>query len=169
MHGGCWIKSRTASGINMRLISTPDATTMNLALWSLLGFALWTLILLFATVGWYRWSRILTGRQAISTFRADDVQGSDAYKRAMRAHANCVENLPIFGAIVYVGLTSGAGDNASFGVLSMLVLLARLTHSLVHVGLQQTDRVVAFRFAFFLAQIVGMGAMSVWIVRYALT
>src|ERR1700732_5544631 len=57
--------------------------------------AAWTLLILFATVGIYRWSRILTGRTAIATWRADEQQGSEWYRRAMRAHINCLENLPI--------------------------------------------------------------------------
>lgn len=39
---------------------------MTMPVWSLLGFSLWTILLLFGTVGWYRWSRILTGREAIT-------------------------------------------------------------------------------------------------------
>ncbi len=67
---------------------------MPIPVWVLLGFAAWTLLLLFATVGVYRWSRILTGRTAIATWRADESQGSEWYRRAMRAHMNCIENLP---------------------------------------------------------------------------
>lgn len=77
---------------------------MILPVWMLVGFAAWTVLLLLATVGVYRWSRILTGRVAIREFRADQIEGAEWYKRAMRAHANCVENLPAFGAIVF-GLT----------------------------------------------------------------
>jgi hypothetical protein len=68
---------------------------MILPVWILVGFAAWTVLLLLATVGVYRWSRILTGRVAIREFRADQIEGADWYKRAMRAHANCVENLPV--------------------------------------------------------------------------
>ena len=95
------------------------------------GFAAWTVLLLLATVGVYRWSRILTRRVAIRNFRADQVEGADWYKRAMRAHANCVENLPVFGAIVfglYVGNVAGAFVNA----LAVAVLVARIMQSLVH-------------------------------------
>ena len=84
---------------------------MSVPVWMLLGFAAWTVLLLLATVGVYRWSRILTGRMAIRNFRADQVEGAEWYKRAMRAHANCVENLPVFGAIVialYIGNVGGA-------------------------------------------------------------
>lgn len=37
----------------------------------LLGFAGWTLAMLLLTIGWYRWSRIFTGRAAINEFEAD--------------------------------------------------------------------------------------------------
>ena len=74
---------------------------MTVPVWMLVGFAVWTVLLLLATVGVYRWSRILTGRLPIRSFRADQVEGADWYIRAMRAHANCVENLPVFGAIVF--------------------------------------------------------------------
>src|SRR5918998_2656003 len=75
----------------------------------LLGFATWTVLLLLATVGIYRWSRILKGRVPIREIRADEVEGKDWYKRSMRAHANCVENLPVFGAIVFA-LCVGCGQ-----------------------------------------------------------
>jgi hypothetical protein len=41
----------------------------------LLAVALWTLIILFGSVGVYRWSRVLIGRAAISERRAHEVQG----------------------------------------------------------------------------------------------
>ena len=72
---------------------------MTVPIWALLGFAAWTVLLLLFTVGTYRWSRILTGRVPIREFRADKVEGEEWYRRSMRAHANCIENLPVFGAI----------------------------------------------------------------------
>jgi len=120
----------------------------------LLGFATWTVLLLLATVGIYRWSRILTGRVPIREFRADEVEGKDWYKRSMRAHANCVENLPVFGAIVFA-LYVGDVANATVNVLSVAILAARIMQSLVHVGLVQTNTVVSVRFGLFFVQIVG--------------
>jgi uncharacterized MAPEG superfamily protein len=76
-------------------------------LWALLGFAVWTVVLLITTVGVYRWSRILTGRVQIREFPGDQVEGEEWYKRAMRKHANCVENLPVFGALVLTLYASG--------------------------------------------------------------
>jgi uncharacterized MAPEG superfamily protein len=126
---------------------------MTLPVWMLLGFATWTVLLLLGSVGIYRWSRILTGRVPISEFRADQVEGKDWYKRSMRAHANCVENLPVFGAIVFA-LYAGDVANATVNVLAVAILAARIMQSLVHVCLVQTNTVVSVRFGFFFVQIV---------------
>jgi uncharacterized MAPEG superfamily protein len=104
-------------------------------------------LLLLATVGVYRWSRILTGRVPIRDFRADHVEGEDWYRRSMRAHANCIENLPVFGAIVFALYVAGVGGSA-VNFLSISVLGARVIQSLVHVCLVQTNTVAAVRFAF---------------------
>ena len=127
---------------------------MTVPVWALLGFATWTVVLLLATVGVYRWSRILSGRVAIRDFRADQIDGADWYRRAMRAHANCVENLPVFGAIVLALYVSGIGG-ATVNRVSVAVLAARVMQSLVHVCLVQTNTVVSVRFAFFFTQIAG--------------
>lgn len=74
---------------------------MTVPVWMLLGFATWTVLLLLFTIGIYRWSRILSGRVPIRQFPADAVGGEEWYRRATRAHANCIENLPVFGAIVF--------------------------------------------------------------------
>src|SRR5215216_1002952 len=58
---------------------------MNVPAFVLLGFAGWTVLTLFGSIGVYRWSRILTGRASISEWRADAPQGSERYQRAMRA------------------------------------------------------------------------------------
>jgi uncharacterized MAPEG superfamily protein len=139
---------------------------MTVPIWMLLGFAAWTVLLLLATVGVYRWSRILTGRVPISEFRADRVEGEDWYRRAMRAHANCIENLPVFGAIVLALYVSGV-SGAAVNVLSIVVLVARVIQSLVHVSFVQTDAVVSVRFAFFTVQLLCFLALMIMVVRQA--
>jgi uncharacterized MAPEG superfamily protein len=136
---------------------------MTLPLWMLLGFATWTVLLLLVTVGIYRWSRILTGRVPISEFRADQVEGKDWYKRSMRAHANCIENLPVFGAIVFA-LYAGDVASATVNVLAIAILAARIVQSLVHACLVQTNTMVSIRFGFFLVQIVSFLWLIVLIV-----
>ena len=139
---------------------------MTVPVWMLLGFAAWTLLLLLATVGVYRWTRILTRRIAIRDFRADRVEGEDWYLRSMRAHANCVENLPVFGTIVLALYVAGvSGPTVNF--LSISVLAARVAQSLVHVCFVQTNTVAAVRFAFFLVQFVSFCALIVIVVRHA--
>ena len=137
---------------------------MTVPIWMLLGFAAWTVLLLMATVGVYRWSRILTRRVEIRNFRADQVGGDDWYKRAMRAHANCVENLPVFGAIVF-GLYVGNVTGGLVNVLAIAILIARMLQSLVHVCFVQTNTMASIRFAFFAVQIIGF----LWLIGIILT
>jgi uncharacterized MAPEG superfamily protein len=137
---------------------------MTVPVWMLLGFATWTLVLLLATVGVYRWSRILTGRVPIREFRADRVEGEDWYRRAMRAHANCVENLPVFGAIVLAIYVSGV-RGAVVDAVSVAIFAARVVQSLVHVCFVQTNPVVSVRFAFFSIQVVGFLVLTAIVIQ----
>ena len=136
---------------------------MPIPVWVLLGFAVWTLLLLFATVGVYRWSRILTGHIAISAWRADEQQGSDWYRRAMRAHMNCVENLPIYTAIV-VALLAARVVSPIVDCLAISILVARVCQSTVHLACEQTNLVASIRFALFFAQAISMVAIAVLLV-----
>jgi uncharacterized MAPEG superfamily protein len=126
---------------------------MTIPLWVLLGFAGWTLATLLGTIGFYRWSRILTGRANLNEFPADIPHGDEWYRRAMRSHANCVENLPIYTALVVVMV---ATDTRSpiLDILAILLLVARLLQTIIHIGFEQSNVVVGFRFFFFFVQIV---------------
>ena len=135
-------------------------------IWTLLGFATWTVLLLLSTIGVYRWSRILTGHTPIKEFRADQVEGADWYRRSMRAHANCIENLPVFGSIVFALYVSRL-NGVTISYLCITVLVARVMQSMVHVCLPQTNAVSAVRFTFFFVQIVCFVTLIVMIVRHA--
>ena len=137
---------------------------MTIPVWTLLGFAGWTVLLLLGTVGVYRWSRILTGAVPIRNFRADQIEGAEWYRRAMRAHANCIENLPVFGAIV-LALYAGNITGSLVDKLAIAILIARIMQSLVHVGLVQTNTVASIRFAFFFVQIVAF----LWLIGIVVT
>lgn len=140
---------------------------MTFPVWMLLGFAVWTIAVLLFSVGVYRWSRILSGRVAIKDFRADVVEGEDWYLRAMRAHANCVENLPVFGAVVFAVYVSGASTFA-VDVMAAIVLLGRMIQSVIHVAFVQTNVMASLRFIFFFAQIVCFVGMAGVVVAHAL-
>jgi uncharacterized MAPEG superfamily protein len=102
------------------------------ALQALLGFAAWTLLLIVA-VFLYRGMRFLGGtpinhwpRQARP---ADD---APIVRRLEDAHANCLENLPLFAVIV---LTAAAlGRLADIQTLAPFVLYARIGQTLAHLS-----------------------------------
>ncbi len=133
---------------------------MPIPVWVLLGFAAWTLFILFTTVGVYRWSRILTGRTPIAAWRADEQQGGEWYRRAIRAHLNCVENLPVYTAIVVALLTAHVTSLILDG-LAITILVARICQSSIHLLLEQTNAVAGIRFAFFFVQSISMIAMGI--------
>jgi uncharacterized MAPEG superfamily protein len=135
-------------------------------MWMLLGFATWTLLLLIAVVGVYRWVNILFRKVAIASFRSDRLEGDDWYRRGTRAHANCVENLPVFGAIVWLISAIGV-DGFAVDALCTAVLIARILQSLVHVSHAQTDLFVSIRFSFFSIQLLCFLALIVMIARHA--
>ena len=126
----------------------------------LLLFAGWTLATLLGTVGIYRWTRILTGRARLGEFHADEVQGTDFYRRAMRAHANCVENLPVYAALVVVIVASEV-RSPTLDRLAIAMLIARILQTVTHVAVPQSDAVVGVRFAFFFVQLAAMAAMGI--------
>jgi len=119
----------------------------------LLGFAMWTALLLLFTIGVYRWSRIFSGRVAIRNFPADAAGGAEWYRRATRAHANCIENLPVFGAIVFA-LYAGHVTGSLVDAFAVTVWVARILQSLVHVCFVHTDTVASLRFTFFFVQFI---------------
>ena len=132
---------------------------MTMPQWALLGFAVWTLLVLFGTVGVYRWSRILTGQVRISEWQAALPQGSDWYQRAMRAHMNCVENLPVFAAIVLCATATGA-DSRLLDLLAGTILVARICQTTVHLAFAPSDLAASVRFAFFFVHAACMLAMA---------
>jgi uncharacterized MAPEG superfamily protein len=139
---------------------------MPTAVWMLLAFAAWTVILLTLTVGTYRWSQILSRQTPINGFTASPVEGADWYRRAMRAHANCIENLPVFASIVFA-LHVTRLSSETVGYLSIAVMVARVLQSLVHVGLPQTPIVATFRFAFFFIQAICFLSLVSLIIAHA--
>ncbi|MGD8316465.1 MAG: MAPEG family protein [Myxococcales bacterium] len=135
---------------------------MTIPLYVLLAFALWTLFVLGATIGTYRWGHILTGRARFEDYGRYRIEGTGWYARAMRAHANCLENLPIYGAIVLVGVALGAGSPA-LDVLALILIVARVAQTFVHVAFEQTNVVVAFRSTFYNTQFICMIAMGIMV------
>lgn len=102
----------------------------------------------------------------IKDFRADESQGSEWYRRAMRAHANCLENLPLYTAVVVAMIATGA-RSAVLDRLALILLAARILQTIIHVSMAPTNFATTLRFVFFFTQIICMVAMSAIIARLA--
>jgi uncharacterized MAPEG superfamily protein len=139
---------------------------MTIPLWVLLGFAGWTLVVLIGPIGVYRWSAILTGRMRISEWRADQPQGVEWYRRAVRAHLNCVENLPVYAAVVACAMATGAKGN-SLDALALAFMAARVCQTVVHIAFTPTDFFASVRFAFFLVHALCAIAMGTLVALFA--
>jgi uncharacterized MAPEG superfamily protein len=136
---------------------------MSVPLWMLLGFAMWTAAVLVFAIGTYRFSRSFTGRAGMASFPADGREGAGWYQRAMRAHANCIENLPLFTVVVFALYATGTSSPAA-DWMATIALAARVCQSLVHIATVQTDGIVTIRFSFFFAQLlcfIGIAAVVV--------
>ena len=128
------------------------------SLYSLLGFVVWTMLIVLVGIGFPRLSAVLGRRAAPKSFPADVPHGSDRYRRTMRAHANCVENLPIFAALVLIARSISL-ESATFEMLAVAVLPARMAQTVVHVA-SGSNRAVLVRFWFYSVQFACFAAMA---------
>jgi len=139
---------------------------MTLPLWMLLSFAGWTLLIMVVGVGTYRWLLIFKGEAALTSFPGDVVHGSSAYRRITRAHANCIENLPVFAVIVLTASVAQINPPL-MGNLAAVILGARIAQSCVHMVLPESNATVAVRFTCFLIQVFAKSAMAYLLITAA--
>jgi uncharacterized MAPEG superfamily protein len=117
----------------------------------LFGFILWTVALLLAIAA-VRVREILAGKARASDFTSGIPHGGDRYWRLNRAHMNCLENLPLFSAVVLTGAVIGA-DAPWLDRLAEFYLLARIGQSMTHIS-SGSDRAIQVRFTFFAVQLL---------------
>ncbi|MEN9466789.1 MAG: hypothetical protein RL081_790 [Pseudomonadota bacterium] len=102
------------------------------AVQALLGFAAWTLLLVTG-VFLYRGLRFVTGTPINHWPRgAKPADDAPLVKRLEDAHANSLENLPIFAVIVLAAAALGKLD--AIAALAPWVLYARVGQSLAHLS-----------------------------------
>ena len=136
---------------------------MPLPLLSLVGFSVWTVLVLVLGVGGHRWSRILFEDARLSDFSGDVPHVSERYRRIVRAHANCVENLPVFASLVLTASVVSYGSNL-FDALCVAVLVAGVAQTSIHCA-SGSERAIAFRFTFFAVQVcafLAIAALVLW-------
>lgn len=123
---------------------------------ALLLFAAWTIAMVLASQG-YRLSQILAFKQPVNAFpRSAPNKDPEFFVRARDAHLNCLENLPIFAAIVLAA--AAMGQSAVVDALGAYVLLARVAQSVTHL-IGTSVILVWIRATFFLIQIVLFASM----------
>lgn len=121
---------------------------------ALLGFAAWTLTLLIGIVA-HRATLTLTGKRAPNSFSPAGTDVSPLGGRIVRAHANCVENLPV--ALGVLGLAIVTDHTEVTEGLALPFVAARVAQSCAHV-VSTSNPMVMVRFTFFAAQL----AILVW-------
>ena len=129
---------------------------MTTAAVALIAFACWTIMLVIG-IGLLRGVVYLRGARPSMRFDPGGADVSEFSTRLCRAHANCYENLPIFGALVAVAL---ATDRAALvEPLAMWVFYARVAQTLIHLA-SVSPPAIMLRFGFYLVQVVLMIVMA---------
>jgi len=113
------------------------------------GFIGWALLLL-VLMEVLRSHLVLTGRVRSNEFRPDNSNVSPFMHRLARAHANCIESLPLFGGLLLVALATGRTGLTD--PLAPWLLVARVAQSCIHLASTSVLAVNA-RFAAFMVQV----------------
>lgn len=116
---------------------------------ALLGFLAWTLLLLLLMEA-VRVKLVAMGQVAPNGFDPMNATLSPFMQRLARAHANCLEGLPLFGGIMLVAVVSG--QHAVTDPLAYALLAARIVQSGIHLASTSVPAVNA-RFAAFAIQL----------------
>lgn len=125
---------------------------------ALTGFIAWSLALLVLMEA-IRSRMVMRKEIAANGFRPDNANLSPFMQRLARAHANCVEGLPIFGGLMLVALvTDRAGVTDP---LAPAFLAARVIQSMIHLASLSSAAVSARFTAFAVQMVIGV----IWAVR----
>ncbi|HEX4854922.1 MAPEG family protein [Arenimonas sp.] len=130
---------------------------MNPTLFTLTAFIAWTLFLLVLMEA-MRSNLVLTRQVAPTGFTPDNAGLSPFMQRLARAHANCLEGLPIFGGLMLVALVSER--TAVTDPLAYAFLAARGLQSVTHLA-SASATAITLRFTFFAVQ-MAIGAVWTW-------
>lgn len=131
---------------------------MNATLAALTGFVAWSLFLLVVMEA-IRSRMVLLKEIPANGFKPDNANLSPFMQRLARAHANCVEGLPIFGGLMLVAVL--AGKSGVTDPLAFWLLGARIVQSSIHLA-SLSATAVTLRFSFFAIQ---LGIAVFWAFR----
>lgn len=123
---------------------------MNASLLALTGFVTWTLLLLVLMES-LRSRLVLLKAVPSNGFQPDNGNLSPFMQRLARAHANCLEGLPMFGGLLVIASLSG--QTAITDPLALVLLGARVVQSLIHLA-SLSVMAVNLRFTAFAVQML---------------
>lgn len=123
---------------------------MSITAWALTGFVAWALALLVVMEA-IRARLVLTKAVPANGFDPSNSTLSPFMQRLARAHANCVEGLPIFGGLMLVAMVTDR--TAITDPLACVLLGARVIQSLIHLS-STSALAVTLRFTAFTIQLV---------------
>jgi hypothetical protein len=112
-------------------------------------FIAWALLLL-VLMEIIRSYLVVSGRAKSNEFKPDNANLSPFLQRLARAHANCVESLPVIGGILLVAIVTRRTEITD--ALAAWLLLARIAQSITHL-ISVSVFAVNARFFFFAVQI----------------
>ena len=121
---------------------------MTPTVFALTGFIAWTLFLLVLMEA-IRAKLVLTKAVPADGFDPANSTLSPLMQRLARAHANCLEGLPIFGGLMLVAAVTGR--TAVTDPLALVLLGARVVQSLIHLA-SVSPTAITLRFAAFTVQ-----------------
>lgn len=115
---------------------------------ALTGFVTWALLLL-VLMECIRSYLVLSKAVPANGFDPGNSSLSPFMQRLARAHANCVEGLPIFGGLMLIAVVSG--NTRITDPLAYVFLAARVMQSLIHIS-SLSATAVTLRFTAFAIQ-----------------
>lgn len=128
---------------------------------ALTGFVSWSLLLLVLMEALRSWL-VVSGSVPANGFDPDNSGLSPFMQRLARAHANCVEGLPLFGGLMLIAVV--ADRSAVTDPFAYVFLGARILQSVIHLS-SLSAVAVTLRFSAFAVQ---MAIAVCWAIRLML-
>lgn len=118
--------------------------------YALTAFVSWALFLLIVMEA-IRTKLVVTKEVAPNGFTPDNAGLSPFMQRLARAHANCIEGLPLFGGLLAIAIMTSKTEITDG--LAFWLLGARIVQSIIHL-ISTSPLAVSMRFTAFAVQLV---------------
>ena len=113
-------------------------------------FVAWALVLM-ALMEVIRSNLVLQKTVLANEFRPDNANLSPFMQRLARAHANCIENIPVLGGLLLIAIVGGREHVTD--PLAYVLVAARFAQTLIHLA-SSSSLAVTLRFVAFIVQVM---------------